>query len=305
MSLILPENFSAIKILKEEHFDLSGCNRSIALKVRPLRLAILNLMPLKLETEVDLLRILAQSPYQIEVTWMSLGTYVPKHTPREHMEAFYTPFPMLKQHKFDALIITGAPVEHMDFEDVAYWPELTDIMMWARTHVTSVLYICWAAQAGLHFHYGIPKYTLPEKMFGVYEHRVTDPGNPLFLGMDDFFFMPHSRYTEVHHEDIARIEDLKILAESNESGVAMVMARNGRDLFVTGHSEYGPLTLDAEYWRDLSRGLNIRQPVNYYRDNDPEQGPIVRWRSHGVLWMLNWLRYFVYEVTPYNLNDIK
>lgn len=305
MSLILPEHFPAIDILRKEHIDVTENTRSVALKVRPLRVAILNLMPLKIDTEVDLLRILAQSPYHIEVTWMSLATHTPKHASPEHMKAFYQPFPELKEQKFDGFIVTGAPVEHLAFEEVGYWPELSDIFRWACTNVTSTLYICWAAQAGLYFHYGIPKHPLPQKMFGIFPQQVLDAAHPLMRGMDDVFFMPHSRHTEVRREDIDRVSELKIIAESEYSGVGMVMAREGREVFVTGHSEYSPYTLDTEYKRDLGKGLPIQMPMNYYRDDNPELGPVVRWRTHGVQWYLNWLHYLVYQATPYNLNDIK
>lgn len=305
MSLILPEHFPAIDILKKEHIEVASDTRSVALKVRPLRLAILNLMPLKIDTETDLVRILAQSPYHIEVTWMSLATHTPKHASPEHMKAFYQPFPELKDQKFDGFIVTGAPVEHLDFEAVGYWPELSEIFRWARTHVTSTLYICWAAQAGLYFHYGIPKHPLPQKMFGIFPQKVLDAASPLMRGMDDEFFMPHSRHTEVRREDIDRVPELHIIAESDDSGVGMVVAREGREVFVTGHSEYAPLTLDTEYKRDLGKGLPIQMPKNYYRNDDPALGPVVRWRTQGVHWYLNWIQYLVYQVTPYNLNEIK
>ena len=305
MSLILPENFPAIEILRSEHIEITEQTRSVSLHVRPLRLAILNLMPLKIDTEVDLLRILAQSPLHIEITWMSLATHTPTHVSPEHMQAFYQPFPELKEQKFDGFIVTGAPVEHMPFEKVGYWSELSEIFRWARTHVTSTLYICWAAQAGLYFHYDIPKHALSQKMFGIFEQRVLQPYHPLMRGMDDVFFMPHSRHTEVRREDIEKVRDLSIIAESPVSGVAMVVAREGREVFVTGHSEYAPYTLDTEYKRDLSKGLPIQMPVNYYRNDNPELGPQVRWRTSGVQWYLNWLHTLVYQKSPYNFNEIK
>lgn len=305
MSLILPDHFPAIDILRKEHIPITEDTRSVALKVRPLRLAVLNLMPLKVDTEVDLLRILAQSPYHLEITWMSLATHTPKHTPAEHMEAFYQPFPAVKEQKFDGFIVTGAPVEHLAFEEVGYWEELSEIFRWARTHVTSTLYICWAAQAGLYFHYGVPKHALPQKMFGIFPQKVLDADCPLLRGMDDVFLMPHSRHTEVRREDIEKVEGLAIVAESEYSGVGLVVARGGREVFVTGHSEYAPYTLDTEYKRDLGKGLPIQMPMNYYRDDNPDLGPVVRWRTHGVQWYSNWLQYLVYQATPYNLNDIK
>ena len=220
-------------------------------------------------------------------------------------DTFYTDFDQMRHEKYDGMIITGAPVEQMDFEEVTYWDEITEIFDWARTHVTSTLYICWAAQAGLYHHYGIPKYPLEEKMFGIFEHRVLEPFHSIFRGFDDCFYVPHSRHTEVRREDILKVPELTLLSESKEAGVYMAMARGGREFFVTGHSEYSPLTLDTEYRRDLDKGLPIEIPRNYYVDDDPEKGPLVRWRAHANLLFSNWLNYFVYQETPYNINDIK
>ena len=220
------------------------------------------------------------------------------------MKTFYTDFEKMRGEKYDGMIITGAPVEQMDFEEVTYWDEITEIFDWARTHVTSTLYICWAAQAGLYHHYGVPKYALDKKMFGVFEHCTLQPLHPIFRGFDDRFFVPHSRHTEVRREDILKVPELTLLSESNESGVYLTVARGGREFFVTGHSEYSPLTLDTEYRRDLDKGLPIDMPRNYYVDDDPDKGVLVRWRSHANLLFSNWLNYFVYQETPFNINDI-
>ena len=279
--------------------------RATSQDIRPLRIAVLNLMPLKITTETDLVRLLSNSPLQIELSFMKVKSHTSKNTPVEHMKAFYRDFELMRNEKFDGMIITGAPVEHMDFEEVAYWDEISDIFSWARTHVTSTLYICWAAQAGLYFHYGVPKYKLDKKMFGIFEHRTNNPLLPIFRGFDDVFYVPHSRHTEVHREDILKVKELDLISESDESGVYMVMARGGREIFVTGHSEYSPLTLDTEYRRDLDKGLPIEMPVNYYRDNDPSKGPLVRWRAHANLFFQNWLNYYVYQETPFDINEIK
>ncbi|MBP5380581.1 MAG: homoserine O-succinyltransferase, partial [Bacteroidaceae bacterium] len=227
-----------------------------------------------------------------------------KNTPVEHMRAFYRDFEVMKHEKFDGLIITGAPVEHLNYEEVNYWDEICEIFAWSRTHVTSTLYICWAAQAGLYYHYGIPKYQLSEKMFGIFPQTILDPKLPIFRGFDDLFNMPHSRHTEIRREDIIAHPDLTLIAEGRKSGVGMVMARGGREFFITGHSEYSPMTLDTEYKRDLAKGLPIHMPENYYQDNDPTQPPLVTWRGHGTLLFTNWLNYYVYQETPYNLEEI-
>lgn len=236
---------------------------------------------------------------------MKVKSHTSKNTPVEHMKAFYRDFELMRDEKYDGMIITGAPVEHMDFEEVAYWDEISEIFSWARTHVTSTLYICWAAQAGLYYHYGVPKYKLDKKMFGIFEHRASNPLLPIFRGFDDVFYVPHSRHTEVRREDILKVKELDLISESDESGVYMVMARGGREIFVTGHSEYSPLTLDTEYRRDLDKGLPIDMPKGYYRDNDPAKGPLVRWRAHANLFFQNWLNYYVYQETPFDINEIK
>lgn len=305
MPLTLPDKLPAIDLLKKENIFVMDTTRATAQDIRPLRIAILNLMPLKITTETDLVRLLSNSPLQIELSFMKVKSHTSKNTPIEHMQAFYTDFEDMRDQKYDGFIITGAPVEHLDFEQVGYWEEITEIFEWARHHVTSTLYICWAAQAGLYHHYGIPKYPLEKKMFGIFKHAVSNPELPIFRGFDDEFYIPHSRHTEIRREDIERRPELSILAESDESGVYMVMAREGREFFLTGHSEYSPLTLDTEYRRDLSKGLPIEIPQHYYRNDDPSQPPLVRWRGHANLLFNNWLNYYVYQATPYRLEDIK
>lgn len=305
MPLNLPDKLPAIELLKEENIFVIAHSRASHQDIRPLRIVVLNLMPLKITTETDLVRLLSNTPLQVEIQFMKIKSYIPKNTPIEHMKAFYTDFEVLRQEKFDGMIITGAPVEQMDFEEVSYWNEVTEIFDWARTHVTSTLYICWAAQAGLYHHYGIPKYSLPQKMFGIFKHRSLNPLHPIFRGFDDVFYVPHSRHTEIRREDILQVPELTLLSESDESGVYMVMARGGRDFFITGHSEYSPLTLDTEYRRDLDKGLPIDMPRNYYVNDDPDQGVLVRWRGHANLLFSNWLNYFVYQETPYNIEDIQ
>ena len=304
MPLRLPDGLPAIDFLKEENIFVLGNERANSQDIRPLRIAILNLMPLKITTETDLVRLLSNSPLQLDIHLMKVKAHTSKNTPIEHMQAFYRDFEEMKSEKFDGMIITGAPVEHLDYSEVNYWQEITEIFDWARTHVTSVMYICWAAQAGLYYHYGVPKYPLPSKMFGIFPQVPSDTRLPIFRGFDDVFYMPHSRHTEIKREDILRVPELSIIAESEQSGVSMVMARNGREIFVTGHSEYSPNTLDTEYRRDLAKGLPIEMPVNYYRNDDPDQGPLVTWRGHGNLLFTNWLNYYVYQETPYNIEDI-
>ena len=262
-------------------------------------------MPLKITTETDLIRLLSNSPLQIEIDFMQIKSHTSKNTPIEHMMTFYKTFDSLRNQKYDGMIITGAPVENFNFEEVNYWDELKEIFNWAKTHVTSTLFICWAAQAGLYHYYNIPKYALHKKMFGVFRHTASDPKNPIFRGFDDMFYVPHSRHTEIRKEDIEKVPGLSVISESKEAGVYMVMARNGREFFVTGHSEYSPNTLDTEYRRDLEKGLPIEIPKNYYRDGNPKNGPSVRWRSHANLLFSNWLNYFVYQETPYDIGQIQ
>ena len=307
MPLNLPDKLPAIDLLKEENIFVIDNSRASTQDIRPLKIVILNLMPIKITTETDLIHLLSNSPLQIEVSFMKLKSHTSKNTPIEHMKAFYRDFECMRNEKFDGMIITGAPVEHLEFEDVNYWDEIQDIFNWTRTHVTSTLYICWAAQAGLYHHYGIPKYPLDKKMFGIFEHHICEGMSklPIFRGFDDVFFVPHSRHTEVRRADIEKHPELTIISESDDSGVHIVMARGGREFYVTGHSEYSPYTLDTEYRRDLGKGLPIDMPKNYYRDNDLEKGPLVRWRSTANLLFSNWLNYYVYQETPYDINQIK
>ena len=293
MPLNLPDKLPAIELLKEENIFVIDNSRATQQDIRPLRIVILNLMPLKITTETDLVRLLSNTPLQVEISFMKIKSHTSKNTPIEHMKTFYTDFDKMREDRYDGMIITGAPVEQMDFEEVNYWDEITEIFDWARTHVTSTLYICWAAQAGLYHHYGIPKY------------RTLLPLHPIFRGFDDEFYVPHSRHTEVRKEDILKVPELTLLSESDDSGVYMVVARGGREFFVTGHSEYSPLTLDTEYRRDVSKGLPIEIPRNYYVNDDPDKGPLVRWRGHANLLFSNWLNYFVYQETPYNIEDIR
>lgn len=306
MPLNLPDRLPAIDLLKEENIFVIDNSRASTQDIRPLKIVVLNLMPIKITTETDLIRLLSNSPLQIEVSFMKLKSHTSKNTPIEHMKAFYRDFELMRNEKFDGMIITGAPVEHLEFEEVNYWEEISEIFRWTRSHVTSTFYICWAAQAGLYYHYGVPKHPLDRKMFGIFEHHICDGFQklPIFRGFDDVFHVPHSRHTEVRREDIERCPALQIISESADSGVHMVMAREGREFFVTGHSEYSPYTLDGEYRRDLAKGLPIDMPKNYYRNDDPEQGPLVRWRSTANLLFSNWLNYYVYQETPYDINEI-
>ena len=305
MPLNIPVTLPAVEALRTENIFVMDSERASTQEIRPLKIVILNLMPIKITTETDLIRLLSNSPLQIEIDFLHMETHCSKNTPIEHLMSFYKTFDEIKKSNYDGMIITGAPVEQMPFEEVNYWSEITTIFDWARTHVTSTFFICWAAQAGLYYHYGINKYPLDAKMFGVFEHRLFDPQNPIFRGFDDIFYVPHSRHTEIRAEDIRKNPDLTLLSESPESGVYMVMARNGREFYITGHSEYSPLTLDTEYKRDISKGLPINMPQNYYRDNNPDNEPLVRWRSHANLLFTNWLNYFVYQETPYDLTKIQ
>jgi homoserine O-succinyltransferase len=304
MPLRLPDRLPAIDILKNENIFVMDNSRATTQDIRPLKIVILNLMPLKITTETDLVRLLSNTPLQMEINFMKLKSHTPKNTPIEHMMMFYRDFESMRNEKFDGMIITGAPVETMDFEDVTYWDEITDIFAWAKTHVTSTLYICWAAQAGLYYHYGVPKYPLEKKMFGIFPQTPVDTKLPIFRGFDDVFMMPHSRHTEIHREDILANPELTLLAESPESGVSMVMARGGREFFITGHLEYAPDTLDKEYRRDKDVRDDVDMPINYYRNDDPSQGPKVTWRAHANLLYSNWINYYVYQETPYDINAI-
>ena len=304
MPLRLPDKLPAIELLKKENIFVMDDSRATSQDIRPLRIVILNLMPLKITTETDLVRLLSNTPLQLEIYFMKLKSHTSKNTPIEHMMMFYKDFDVLEKEKFDGMIITGAPIEHLEFEDVEYWNEISKIFAWANTHVTSTMYICWAAQAGLYYHYGVPKYQLPNKMFGIFQQHTLQPQIPLFRGFDDVFYMPHSRHTEVRREDIEKHNELEIVAESPDSGVSIVMARGGRQIFVTGHMEYSPYTLDSEYRRDLGKRDDVDMPKNYYRDNDPQKAPNVTWRAHANLLFSNWINYYIYQETPYNIEEI-
>jgi len=305
MPLNLPEQLPAVELLKKENIFIMDSGRATEQDIRPLRIVILNLMPLKITTETDLVRLLSNTPLQLEIDFMKLKSHTSKNTSIEHMKQFYKTFHSMQDQRYDGMIITGAPVEQMEFEEVTYWNEMKEIFDWAKTHVTSTLYICWAAQAGLYHGYGIKKYPLDKKMFGVFKHSFNDPHNSISRGFDDEFFVPHSRHTEIRAEDILKVPELTLLSESKDSGVYMVMARNGREFFITGHSEYSPNTLDTEYKRDLHKGLPIEIPRNYYTDDDPSKKPLVKWRAHANLLFTNWLNYFVYQETPYDITQIR
>ena len=294
----------AIDILKEENIFVMDETRAQHQDIRPLKIIILNLMPLKITTETDLLRLLSNSPLQIEIDFMKIKGHTPKNTPSDHMEQFYQNFDELNNKKYDGMIITGAPVELLPFEEVKYWGEMQQILDWAQHHVTSTLFICWAAQAGLYHYYGVPKYQLPQKMFGVFKHTHFNSQLPILRGFDDVFFMPHSRHTEIRAEDIEKVDELQIIAQSEQAGVAIVKAKKGRQLFITGHSEYSRFTLDKEYKRDLKKQLPIQLPVNYYPGDNSEQTPLMRWGSAANMLFSNWLNYYVYQETPYNLEEI-
>ena len=305
MPLRIPDQLPAIELLKQENIFVMDDTRAHTQDIRPLRIVILNLMPLKITTETDLVRLLSNTPLQLEISFMKLKSHTPKNTPIEHMMMFYKDFDILKKQKFDGMIITGAPIEQLDYEEVSYWDEMSEIFKWVKTNVTSTLYICWAAQAGLYYHYGVPKYPLDRKMFGVFRQYPTDSRLPIFRGFDDVFQMPHSRHTEIRREDIVCRPELQIIAESPESGVSIVMARGGREFFITGHLEYAPNTLDNEYKRDRGVRDDVDLPHNYYRDDDPDKGPVVTWRAHANLLYNNWINYYVYQETPYNIDDIR
>ena len=305
MPVKVPLALPAVETLRNENIFVIDELRATSQDIRPLKIAVLNLMPLKIMTETDLLRLISNSPLQIELDLLEVDGHVSKNTPQQHIDTFYNRFDDIKNDNYDGFIITGAPVEKVNFEDVDYWKQLTEIFDWAKKHVTSTLYICWAALAGLYYHYGIPKYVLDKKISGVFPHTVLDKTNPIFRGFDDIFYVPHSRYSEVRKSDIEKNDDLRIVAESEESGIYMVMARGGREFYITGHSEYSPYTLDFEYRRDIAKGLDVQVPKNYYQDDDPSKKPVVRWRSHANLLFTNWLNYFVYQETPYDIRDIK
>lgn len=305
MPINIPDNLPASEILHSENIFVMNEARAFQQDIRPLKIGILNLMPTKITTETQILRLLGNSPLQVDIVLLHPETHVSKNTPEEHLTKFYSHFSDVKHEKFDGLIITGAPVEQIEFEEVNYWEELKEIMEWSLHNVYSTFHICWGAQAGLYYHYGIPKYPLDKKMFGVFEHKVIKRNVKLLRGFDDHFYAPHSRHTEVRCENIEKVDELDILSESDDAGIYIVSAMKGRQIFVTGHSEYDSLTLKAEYDRDASKGLDIKVPVNYFPDDDPSKEPVVRWKAHANLLYANWLNYYVYQETPYDLNQLK
>ncbi len=304
MPIKIPNELPATKVLNEENIFVITETRALTQDIRPLKILILNLMPTKIVTETQLARLLGNTPLQVEVELLKTSTHKSKNTSEEHMLAFYKTFDEVRNNYFDGMVITGAPVEHLDFEDVEYWDELCTIMEWSKSHVTSTFHICWGAQAGLYYHYGIKKHPLDKKLFGVFEHTVDRKSSMLFRGFDDAFMVPHSRHTTVDREDIEAVPELKILASSEVAGVYAVATDRGRQIFITGHSEYDADTLKKEYLRDKEAGLPIEIPVNYFPDDDDTKAPIVSWRSSANLQYSNWLNYFVYQTTPYDINTI-
>ncbi len=304
MPIKIPNDLPATKTLGEENIFVITETRAITQDIRPLHILILNLMPTKIVTETQLARILGNTPLQVELDFLQTATHKSTHTSQEHMIAFYKTFDEIKNRKFDGMIITGAPVEHLEFEDVNYWEELCEIMEWSKTHVTSTFHICWGAQAGLYYHYGIKKYPLDKKMFGIFKHTIEYKNSILFRGVDDEFFAPHSRHTTVLREDIEKVPELRILASSEMAGVYAVSTDMGKQIFITGHSEYDADTLQKEYLRDKNAGLEIEIPYNYFPDDDDTKKPLNVWRSHANLLFSNWLNYYVYQTTPYDINAI-
>jgi homoserine O-succinyltransferase len=305
MPIKIPDNLPAAEVLNNENIFVMYEERAYHQDIRPLKIAILNLMPTKIVTETQILRLLGNSPLQVDIVLLQPRNHNSKNTPGEHLTTFYRHFEDIKNQKFDGMIITGAPVEHLEFEEVDYWDELVEIMDWSIHSVFSTFHMCWAAQAGLYHHYGVPKYPLKEKMFGVFPHSVTKKNVKLLRGFDDVFYVPHSRHTEIRRSDIEKVPDLQILSESQEAGVYIVASRDERKVFVTGHSEYDALTLKSEFDRDTAKGLDIRVPKNYYADDNPNSQPAVKWRSHANLLFSNWLNYYVYQETPYDPSKIR
>ena len=305
MPINIPGDLPAVNVLERENIFVMTKRRAMSQDIRPLRILILNLMPTKIATETQLARLLGNTPLQVEIELLTLSGRVPKNTPIEHMLAFYKTFESVKNDFFDGMIITGAPVEQMPFEGVAYWSELCDIMEWSKSHVHSTFHICWGAQAGLFYHYGVPKIHLPQKLFGVFRHRVVRKSSILFRGFDDFFMVPHSRHTTVMKHDVQKVPALKILAESDEAGLYAISTNEGRQIFVLGHSEYDTETLALEYWRDKKQNLPIQVPYNYFPGDNDSKAPVCTWRSSANLLYSNWLNYFVYQETPFDAREIK
>ena len=305
MPIKIPNALPAAQTLAEENIFVMTETRAMTQDIRPLKIMLLNLMPTKIDTETQLSRLLGNTPLQVELTLVKTKSHESKNTPEEHMLAFYKEFDEFRDTNFDGLIITGAPVEHLPFEEVDYWDELCEIMEWSKTHVHSTFHICWGAQAGLYYHFGVGKQPLPEKMFGVFPHKRDYERSILLRGFDEIFMVPHSRHTTVDRAEIEKVPELRILASSDEAGVYAIATKNGRQIFITGHSEYDALTLEREYKRDVAAGKPIAVPKNYYPGDDPEKKPIVSWRSHANLLYSNWLNYFVYQTTPYDLHELK
>lgn len=305
MPIKVPDGLPATEVLTNENIFVMPESRAFTQDIRPLRIVILNLMPVKETTETQLLRLVGNTPLQVEVVLLHMSSHTSKNTSEAHLSAFYHTFADIRNQKFDGMIITGAPVEQLDFEDVTYWEELKEILDWKMEHVTSTLHICWGAQAGLYHHFGVPKHPLPQKMFGIFPHTLNKQNVKLFRGFDTYFYVPHSRHTENRRADIEKVDELEILSESEESGVYIVATKDGRQIFVTGHSEYDPYTLQDEYRRDVNKGLDIAVPKHYYPGNDPTREPIVTWRSHANLLFSNWLNYYVYQETPFDLGNPK
>lgn len=303
MPICVQSDLPAKEILEQENIFVIEENRAVHQDIRPIKIGLLNLMPLKEDTELQILRSLSNTPIQVDVVFVNVSSHKSKNTATSHLNQFYVPFEKIKEQKFDGFIITGAPVEQMEFEEVDYWDELSEIMEWSKTHVTSTLHICWGAQAGLHYHYGIKKMPLAEKLFGIFKHQVMNRKTPLVRGFDDVFYAPHSRHTTVAREEIMKEKQLTILAESKEAGVFLTIANEGRQIFVMGHPEYDRITLHNEYMRDKGKGLEISPPYNYYPEDDCNNLPVLTWRSHANNLYTNWLNYYVYQVTPYDLDE--
>ena len=304
MPIRTQSDLPAKEILEQENIFVMDENRAMHQDIRPINIVIVNLMPLKEDTELQILRSLSNTPLQVDVSFLTPASHASTHTSKSHLNKFYQTFDEIKKQYFDGLIITGAPVELMEYEEVDYWPEICEIMEWSKKHVTSTLHLCWGAQAGLYYHYGIPKHILDAKMFGVFRHKVMNRKIPLVRGFDDYFYAPHSRHTEIRKEDILAHEELTILAESEDAGVFLLMNQDGSQIFVMGHPEYDRMTLDSEYKRDKAKGLPICLPVNYYPNDDDTQRPLLQWRSHGNIMYANWLNYYVYQQTPYQFIDV-
>jgi homoserine O-succinyltransferase/O-acetyltransferase len=304
MPINIPDKLPALELLRGEGVFVMTETEAIHQDIRPLKIAILNLMPMKIDTENQLLRMLSNSPLQVEIQLLKTSTYTPRNIQKEHLETFYKTLDEIEHNKYDGLIITGAPVEHIEFEEVDYWSEMKEIMDWAAHNATSTLYICWAAQAALYYFYGIPKYNLDEKMFGVFQHTISNRRVPIVRGFDDIFVAPHSRHTEVRKADIEKVKAIELIAESDKAGAYLAVSKDGKQIFVTGHSEYDPFTLKREYERDLAKGMETKLPEHYFGNDNPKNPPMVNWRSHSHLLFSNWLNYYVYQATPYNPEEI-